>query len=80
MVTTGLTLLSFLAVTPLELSVDFLTFLATIFGVIFLTSGQINLVLIRISNDSKIGFFGSFGLGTLAITFLAIRLALLLIF
>jgi len=78
-VTTRLTLISFLAVTPLELSVDFLTFLTTIYRVFILTSGQINLTLIRISNDSKIGFFGSFGLGTLAITFLVIGLTTLLI-
>jgi len=78
-VTTGLTLLSFLAVTPLELSVDFITFLIAIFRAFILTSGQINLVLVRVSNDSKMGFFGSFGLGTLALTFLVIRLTLFIL-
>lgn len=79
MVTTVLTFLSFLAVTPIELSVDFLTFLATLRVIVLLSSGQINLVLIRVSNDSKLGFFGSFGLGTLCVTFLALSLTLLIL-
>lgn len=70
--TTLLTLLSFLAVTPLELSVDFLSFLGVAIMLTLITSGQFNLALIRISNDAKVRFFGSFRLGTMAVTFLVI--------
>jgi len=80
LVTTVLTFLSFFAFTPLELSVDFFSFFVRVIWVSYSSSQLINLILTRISNDTKSFFFGSFGQGTMSFSFLVIGVVFLIVF
>jgi len=79
LVTTLLTVLSFVAVSPLELSVDFLHFLSLLLIVFLVYTGNSGLKLTRISEDSKIRVSSSHGLRTAAFSFYLLRLRVLLL-
>jgi len=79
LVTTLLTVLSFVAVSPLELSVDFLHFLSLLLYCILSYTGNSGLKLTRISEDSKIRVSSSHGLRTAAFSFYLLRLRVLLL-
>lgn len=79
LVTTMLTVLSFVAVSPLELSVDFLYFLSLLLIVFLVYTGNSGLKLTRISEDSKIRVSSSHGLRTAAFSFYLLRLRVLML-
>lgn len=72
-------MLSFVAVSPLELSVDFLHFLSLLLIVFLVYTGNSGLKLTRISEDSKIRVSSSHGLRTAAFSFYLLRLRVLLL-